>query len=89
MSWNYRVIYHPSKTRRIGKENIQEEAYYAVHEVYYDENNEPESYSINPIINGDCVGTLYSILNMMKTGIGKPILITKNFEKKLESEKQI
>ncbi len=89
MGWNYRVIYHPSKIHRIGSEDIQEEAYYAVHEVHYDEDDEPKSYSINPIINGDSIGVLYNILKMMKSGVGKPILITKNFEKKIESESQI
>ena len=40
MTWNYRVLYH---------KHAQPEPYHALHEVFYDDNGRPNSYTRDPI----------------------------------------
>ena len=78
MSWNYRMVCHPSKEiegLEIGYE------YYGIHEVYYDENGNPDYYAINACPMAETAEELKNILNMMQKGVEKEILDEKIFEK--------
>ena len=75
-TWNYRVI-----SFRHG-----EDAWCAIHEVYYD-NGVPKAYSSEPAVvmwdpeEGD--GTGCQVLDRMKEALGKPVLTEKDFRKEV------
>jgi len=76
MSWKYRIIKHKNK------ENPFEDDY-AIHEVYYDENNKPYMYTKNPItITANSTQGIKWIVDKIKIGIKKPTLNEKIFNKK-------
>jgi len=65
MTWNYRII----------KNTINNVDYYAIHEVYYDDNLNPHSCSADPIYPyGDSLEELNIDFNLMKSAFSKPIL---------------
>ena len=80
MSWNYRVIYHPTKKRKLGDKEVDIEEYYAIHEVYYNEDGKESMYAIDPDIVGSSVEVLEDILNMMKMALEKKVLKISDFE---------
>jgi hypothetical protein len=91
MSWNYRVILHKAGEL---KENpkLKWEEYLAIHEVYYDENDVPESVTKEPItISGEeGKNSLVSIkwtLEGILTALQKPILNYDTLEE-IDKEKQ-
>jgi len=90
MSWNYRVIYHPPSKYIVGEKEFDRKEYLAIHEVYYDENDNPNSMTIDEIVVGDegqdSLISLKWILEHQLEALNKPIL---NEEyKKIEKEKQ-
>lgn len=65
MSWNYRVM----------AQMDGEDVYLSIHEVYYDENNIPNSYTANPItIGGGSIDSLAWSIDKIKIALEKPIL---------------
>ena len=65
MSWNYRVMRH-------GNNNGD---YYAIHEVYYDQNGKPRNWTDDDV--GPCGESLDEVkacLELMKEALSKPIL---------------
>ena len=65
MSWNYRVLAH----------KYEEEIYFEIHEVYYDENGILNGYKEKPVtIGGENIKGMRWALNKMKECLKKPIL---------------
>ena len=68
MSWNYRVIRHVHPTEEKG-------CWYAIHEVYYNDDFEITAVSVDPIAPvGDSEVELRKDLEMMKLAFLKPVL---------------
>jgi hypothetical protein len=66
MSWNYRVLAH----------KYEEEIYFEIHEVYYDENGILNGYKEKPVtIGGENIKGMRWALNKMKECLKKPILL--------------
>jgi len=90
MSWNYRVIYHPPSKYKVGEKVFDREEYLAIHEVYYDEQGNPNSMTVDEIVTGDegsdSLVSLKWILEHQLEALNKPIL-NKDFQK-IEKEKQ-
>lgn len=56
MTWNYRIVKHKSGVN----------TWYSLHEVYYDENGEPDGMTQNPIsAHGDTRAEVIKALEMM------------------------
>ena len=65
MSWNHRVLAH----------ELEEGIYLEIHEVYYDENGQPHSYTENSIsVGADDLQGIQWVLEKMKACTNKPIL---------------
>ena len=65
MSWNHRVLAH----------KYQEEVFFKIHEVFYDENGIPNGYSAEAeTIHGENIKEIRWTLNKMKECLKKPIL---------------
>ena len=95
MSWNYRVIYHPSSKYKVGETELDRKEYLAIHEIYYNEDGEPDSMTIDEIVTGDEGGdsliSLKWILEKQLEALNEPILeneLTDKIFKKIEKEKQ-
>jgi hypothetical protein len=95
MGWNYRLVYHPPSKYMVGKTEFDREEYLAIHEVYYDENDEPDRMTVDPIVVGDegedSLIALKWILEHQLEALEKPILqceITDGTFKEIETEKQ-
>ena len=72
MTWNYRVIKHTT----------DDVIYYGIHEVYYDDKQEPSSYSEDSIAPyGQTLEEIKSDLEKMVTALSKPVLDVKIFHK--------
>lgn len=72
MSWNYRVI------KTFCKETGEDS--YGIHEVYYDEPDEPVNATINPIrISSESIDDLRWMLDKFKVALEKPVLDMKEF----------
>jgi len=88
MSWNYRVIYHKPKTKVI--ENVEyeeEEGWYGIHEVYYEEDNiTPKMYAIDPDVGTEHKKDLKEILEMMKSALDKPVLDQDELDKQVSGD---
>jgi hypothetical protein len=68
--FNYRLLAHKDG----------EDDYFQIHEVYYDENGKPESYTKNGIpVGGNDIGELRWVLNEMENCLKEPILSVENF----------
>ena len=95
MSWNYRVVYHPPSTYMVSETKFSREEYLAIHEVYYDDDGNPNSMTVDPIVVGDdgedSLKSLKWILENQMKALTRPIL-TDKFEnsqyKEIEQEKQ-
>ena len=80
MSWNYRIIYHPPSKYKLGEmeEDIDRPEYLAIHEVYYDDQGNPDSMTIDEIVTGDegeeSLLSLKWILEHMLEALDEPIL---------------
>jgi len=69
MSWNYRVI------RKKSDVVIDEPFYYEIHEVYYNKNGKPDSWTTDSIApSGDSLEDLQQCLKLMLNDTKKPIL---------------
>jgi hypothetical protein len=65
MTWNYRIIKHQEEKR----------AYYAIHEVLYDDKERITSWTENPIdVIGDNKNDIMSILKQMTSDCKTPVL---------------
>lgn len=65
MSWNHRIMAHDENN----------EIYLQIHDVYYDENNIPHSYTSKPVtIGGHNIKQIKQTLNKMLECTTKPIL---------------
>jgi len=60
MTWNYRIIHHN-----------EDESYYGLHEVYYDENGAIDGWTEDALIVGDTKDEILETLAMMKSDIEK------------------
>jgi hypothetical protein len=95
MGWNYRLVYHPPSKYKVGNEEFDREEYLAIHEVYYNENDEPHMMTIKEIVTGDededsLVSLKWILENQMKA-LTRPILgyeIEDNIYKEIDKEKQ-
>ena len=66
MSWNYRVVknYH-----------VEGEEYFAIHEVYYDDDGNPKACTALPVaFLGNDIADLKAVLDMAKQACDKPVL---------------
>ena len=95
MSWNYRVVYHPPSKYMVGKKEFDRDEYLAIHEVYYDEDDNPNSMTRDPIVVGDegddSLVSLKWVLEHQLEALEKPILtdeLENSQYKELETEKQ-
>ncbi len=83
--WNYRVVYHPPSKYKVGKKELDREEYLAIHEVHYDDDENPVSMTIDEIVTGDegeaSLVSLKWILENQLKALDKPIL-----EYELENE---
>ena len=65
MGWNHRVMAHEE----------EDSVYLQIHEVYYDKNGVPESYTSRPVtVGGETTKTMTWSLNKMKECLKKPVL---------------
>ena len=72
MSWNYRILQYPD-----GEDN-----FFQIHEVYYNDKGEPNSYTANGVtVAGESKESLKWVLEKMEEALDKPILSEKNFPK--------
>ena len=70
MGWNHRILAH--------KDGY--DYYFQIHEVYYDENGIPNSYTSNDVsVRSESLEGINWILDKMKDCINKPILSEENF----------
>ena len=66
MSWNYRLMAQPDGSGGM---------WFEIHEVYYDEKGEPESYTTIPAdVSGGDIDDIMFGLSGMKDAINRPIL---------------
>ena len=81
MTWNHRVICHNENPK---------EPWYAIHEVFYDDDGNPESCTKEPIqIIQEDVGAIKWEVDKIRKALEKPVLDYEMFtamEKKLDSE---
>ena len=65
MSWNYRVI----------KTTEGDCAYYAIHEVYYDDDGQPDGSTVEPVfVSGESVEDIRQMLAQMLRDVDRPAL---------------
>jgi len=92
LGWNYRVVHHPPSKYKIGDQLFDSEEYLAIHEVYYNKNNEVNMMTVDPIVVGDeTIASLKWILEHQLECLEKPILaeeITDGIFKEISQEKQ-
>ena len=68
MSWNYRVIKHA-------------EEQFSIHEVYYDEEGNPQSMTVNPVSAfGETLEELKDDALLISVALTKPVLDAKMFD---------
>jgi len=95
IGWNYRVVYHPPSKYKVGDVEFDREEYLAIHEVYYDANENPNAMTIDEIVTGDegkdSLASLKWILEHQLEALKKPILepeIKNNIYNEIVKEKQ-
>ena len=72
MGWNHRVLEHTDN----------DQVYYMIHEVYYDDKGVPNGYAENGTkVLGDTTMELKWALDRMLDALSKPILSVENFPK--------
>jgi len=70
MSWNHRILAHKD----------EEEMYFQIHEVYYDENGTANRYTKNGVsVGAESLEALNWVLEKMKECAKKPILLADDF----------
>jgi len=78
LGWNHRVVYHPPSKYKVGDTEFDREEYVAIHEVYYDDNGNPNAMTVDAIVEGDAgEGSLESlrwILEHQLAALDKPII---------------
>ena len=63
--WNHIILAH----------EFNGEIYFQIHEIYYDNDNKPIGYTVNPIsVGGENLKSIKWTLNRMKECLKKPIL---------------
>ncbi len=76
--WNYRVVYHPLSKYKVGDTEFDRKEYLAIHEVYYNDKDEPDSMTVDAIVTGDegteSLSSLKWVLESQLEALGKPIL---------------
>ena len=83
MSWNHRLIAHIEENEN---EN-EEEVYFQIHEVYYDNDGEPEGYTKNGVsVGSDSLEGINWVLDKMKECIDKPIFLADDFPKEYKKD---
>lgn len=66
MSWNYRLMVQPDGSGGI---------WFEIHEVYYNEEGKPESYTTNPTdVSGNNINDIIFTLNEMRKVLNTPTL---------------
>lgn len=70
MSWNHRILAHKDG----------DEMYFEIHEVYYDKEGKPDSYTANGVsVGAESLDGIKWVLDKMKECLDKPILSAENF----------
>ena len=70
MGWNHRVLAHKDG----------DEMYFQIHEVYYDKDGKPDSYTANGVsVGAESLDGIKWVLDKMKECLDKPILSVENF----------
>lgn len=68
MSWNYRVIRHPAS-------DIEgDEPTFAIHEVYYDDQGNPNGWTDATDVSAESVADVVEVLAMMLRATERPVL---------------
>ena len=79
MSWNHRVL----------AEQNGDEVWYAVYEVYYDEESNPNGYGANGVVmGGNQISEIMWQTQMIQKALNKPILSKKNFPERFIKNKE-
>lgn len=78
MTWNYRVLEFVDPAT--------DEPWQAIHEVHYDDDGKPASYSEEPAVvmshdAGNNVAELGWVLDKMREALSKPALVERDFER--------
>ena len=77
MSWNYRLLAHKDG----------EDVFLQIHEVYYDEEGKPHSYTENGVtVSGESLECVKWVLSKMKKCTNKPILSVENFPEEYKTK---
>lgn len=80
MGWNYRILAHEHN----------EDVYFIIHEVYYDENGIPNGYTENGVyVNGENIEDMRWSIEKMNECLEKPILSIKNFPDEWKKSKNL
>ena len=78
LGWNYRVVYHPPSKYKGGETWFDREEYVAIHEVYYDDDGNPNMMTLDAIVEGDegaeSLASLKWILENQLKALDKPVL---------------
>jgi hypothetical protein len=70
MSWNHRILAHKDG----------DEVYFEIHEVYYDEDGKPISYTADGAnVGSESLDGIKRVLDKMKECVNKPILSADDF----------
>ncbi len=79
MSWNHRILAHKDG----------EDWFFQIHEVYYDKEGKPNSYTSNGVsVGAESVEGINWVLGKMKKCLDKPILSVKNFPETFNTKKK-
>ena len=81
-TWNHRVLAHKSKNP-----NCKGEIYFQIHEVYYNKDGNPNSYTEKGVsVGGDGYAALQWVLAEMLICLTKPVLDSDNFPNEYKGE---
>ena len=70
MGWNHRILAHKDG----------DEMYFQIHEVYYDKDGKPDSYTTNGVsVGAESLDGIKWVLDKMKDSTNKPILLAYDF----------
>lgn len=93
--WNYRLIYHPPSKYKVGEKEFDREEYLAIHEVHYNDDDQPVCMTVDEIVTGDegedSSVSLKWILEHQLEALNKPILeyeTENDIYKEIDKEKQ-
>jgi len=79
MSWNHRILAHKDG----------DEMYFQIHEVYYDKEGKPNSYTLNGVsVGAESLDGINWVLDKMKECLDKPILSVENFPKTFKTKER-